>query len=94
MMKFDRFGPWFSCAQIENFQAAVTRLPRESKSRMCVVEPFEVSPWLGRVGESSAEREVTVVVRHRVQTLTGQEHVSDVYGAVVKENRDAQRMHR
>lgn len=78
----------------DKFLGADSHVPRPAKIRIRIGEPLDVSPWLDRIGEREAEREVTDEVMRRIQALTGQEYVPDVYGADVKEKLDALRENR
>lgn len=65
------------------------RLRRRPEVRVMVGEPLDISPWDGREGDRAAEREITDELMRRIQALTGQEYVPDVYGADMKKQFDA-----
>ena len=65
------------------------RLRRRPEVRVLVGEPLDISPWEGREGDREAEREITDELMRRIQALTGQEYVPDVYGADMKKRFDA-----
>ena len=62
---------------------------RRPEVRVMVGEPLDISPWEGREGDRAAEREITDELMRRIQALTGQEYVPDVYGADMKKRFDA-----
>lgn len=78
----------------DKFLSADSHIPRPAKIRVRIGEPLDVTPWLDRVGEREAEREITDEVMRRIQVLSGQEFVPDVYGAAVKKQLEAQRENR
>ena len=59
--------------------------------RVMLGEPLDLSPWAGREGDRAAEREVTDELMRRIQALTGQEYVHDIYGADMKKRYQAVR---
>lgn len=65
------------------------RLGRRSEVRIMVGEPLDISAWAGREGDRAAEREITDELMLRIQALTGQEYVPDVYGADMKKRYEA-----
>ena len=68
-----------------------SHVPRPAKIRIRVGKSLEVTPWLDRIGDREAEREITDEVMRRIQALTEQQYVPDVYGAEVKKKLDEQR---
>lgn len=78
----------------DRFLRADSHVPHRAKIRVRIGEPLDVSPWLDRIGDRDAEREITDEVMRRIQALTGQEYVPDVYGAEVKEKLSAERENR
>ena len=52
--------------------------------KVVIGEPMDLAPWAGREGDRAAEREVTDEFMRRIQALTGQEYVPDIYGADMK----------
>ena len=58
-----------------------SRRPHPTRIRVRFGAPLDLSPWADRVGDRSAEREITDEIMLRIQALTGQEYVPDVYGA-------------
>lgn len=67
------------------------RLGRRPEIRVMVGEPLDLSPWAGRAGDRTAEREITDECMRRIQALTGQEYVPDTYGAEMKKRYEAVR---
>lgn len=65
------------------------RFARRPEVRVMVGEPLDISPWAGREGDRVAEREITDELMRRIQALTGQEYLPDVYGAEMKKRFDA-----
>nr|WP_241729838.1 lysophospholipid acyltransferase family protein [Dietzia aerolata] len=64
------------------------RFGRRPEVRVMVGEPLDISPWAGREGDRVAEREITDELMRRIQALTGQEYLPDVYGAEMKKRFD------
>lgn len=64
------------------------RFGRRPEIRVMVGEPLDISPWAGREGDRVAEREITDELMRRIQALTGQEYLPDVYGAEMKKRFD------
>lgn len=62
---------------------------RRPQVRVMVGEALDISPWAGREGDRAAEREITDELMLRIQALTGQEYVADVYGTDMKKRYDA-----
>ena len=54
-------------------------------------EPLDLTPWAGREGDRAAEREITDEFMRRIQAMTGQEYVHDIYGAEMKKRYEAVR---
>ncbi|EYT64382.1 acyl-phosphate glycerol 3-phosphate acyltransferase [Dietzia sp. UCD-THP] len=69
----------------------VTRPHRRTPVRVMIGEPLDLTPWAGREGDRVAEREITDEFMRRIQSLTGQEYVPDVYGAEMKKRYEAVR---
>lgn len=67
------------------------RLGRRSEVRVMLGDPLDLAPWAGRAGDRAAEREITDEIMRRIQALTGQEYVHDIYGAEMKKRYDAAR---
>lgn len=67
------------------------RLGRRAQIKVMVGEPLDLTPWANRVGDRTAEREITDALMLRIQALTGQEYVPDTYGADMKKHYDAVR---
>lgn len=65
------------------------RLGRRHRIDVVVGEPLDLSPWAGRQGDRTAEREITDECMRRIQALTGQEYVHDTYGAEMKKRYQA-----
>src|SRR5699024_460540 len=65
------------------------KLGRRPVVRVMVGEPLDISAWAGREGDRAAEREITDELMLRIQALTGQEYLPDVYGADMKKRFDA-----
>lgn len=66
-------------------RAAKFRLWRRPEVKVMIGEPLDLAPWAGRAGDRTAEREITDEFMRRIQTLTGQEYVHEIYGADMKE---------
>ena len=64
---------------------------RRPEVRVMVGEPLDISAWASRVGDRGAEREITDELMLRIQALTGQEYLKDIYGAEMKKRFDARR---
>lgn len=65
------------------------RLGRRPEIRVLVGEPLDLTPWAGREGDRTAEREITDECMRRIQALTGQEYLPDIYGADMKKRYEA-----
>ncbi|WP_238529243.1 lysophospholipid acyltransferase family protein [Dietzia alimentaria] len=65
------------------------RFGRRPEIRIKVGEPVDLSPWAGRAGDRTAERELTDEFMRHIQALTGQEYVPDTYGADMKKRYEA-----
>ena len=59
--------------------------------RVMIGEPLDLTPWAGREGDRAAEREITDEFMRRIQAMTGQEYVHDIYGAEMKKRYEAVR---
>lgn len=78
----------------DKFLGADSHVPRPAKIRVRIGEPIDVTPWLDRAGEREAEREIADEVMRRIQALSGQDYVPDVYGAEKKKQIHAERARR
>lgn len=67
------------------------RFPRPAKLTVRMSAPLDLSPWADRIGDRTAEREITDEVMRRIQALTGQQYVPDTYGADEKKRLEALR---
>lgn len=67
------------------------RLGRRNEIRFMLGEPLDLTPWAGREDDRDAEREITDEIMRRIQALTGQDYVHDIYGAEMKKRYRAQR---
>lgn len=67
------------------------KLFRRPEIRVAIGEPLDLSPWAGREGDRTAEREITDECMRRIQALTGQEYVHDTYGSEMKKRYEAVR---
>lgn len=65
------------------------RFGRRTEVRVMLGEPLDLGPWAGREGDRDAEREITDELMRRIQALTGQEYVPEVYGAEMKKRYQA-----
>lgn len=65
------------------------RFSRRNRVRVVIGEPFDMSPWEGRAGDRTAEREITDEIMRRIQRITGQEYVHDTYGSEMKKRYQA-----
>ena len=76
-----------------DYTRAITRfrLWRRPEVTVMIGEPLDLTPWAGRAGDRVAEREITDEFMRRIQGLTGQEYVHDVYGADMKKRYEAVR---
>lgn len=66
------------------------KILRPAKIRIKIGEPLDLTPWKDRIGDRTAEREITDEVMRRIQALTGQEYVPDTYGADEKKRLSGQ----
>ncbi|MGN0101965.1 lysophospholipid acyltransferase family protein [Dietzia sp. CH92] len=62
-----------------------------TRIRVMLGEPLDLTPWAGRENDRAAEREITDELMRRIQALTGQEYVHDIYGADMKKRYQAVR---
>lgn len=67
------------------------RFHRPVRVRVMIGEPLDLTPWAGREGDRTAEREITDEYMRRIQALTGQEYVHEIYGADMKKRYEAVR---
>lgn len=65
------------------------RFHRPVQVRVMVGEPLDTAPWADREGDRAAEREITDELMRRIQALTGQEYVHEIYGAEMKKRYEA-----
>lgn len=65
------------------------RFGRRPQVRVMVGEPLDLTGWEGREGDRAAEREITDELMRRIQELTGQEYLPEIYGAEMKKQFDA-----
>ena len=75
----------------QDYIRRVGRFARPGRVHVLMGEPLDLAPWAGRVGDRAAEREITDELMRRIQALTGQEYVPDVYGAEMKKRYEAVR---
>lgn len=68
----------------EEYVRSLSRFSRPAPVRVLIGEPIDLAPWADRVGDREAEREITDELMLRIQGLTGQEYVKDIYGAEMK----------
>lgn len=73
----------------EDYVRRILGFSRPGRVRVLIGEPLDLAPWAGRVGDRVAEREITDELMRRIQALTGQEYVHDVYGAEMKKRYEA-----
>lgn len=67
------------------------RFHRPVGVRVRVGEPLDTAPWADREDDRAAEREITDELMLRIQALTGQEYVHEIYGAEMKKRYEAVR---
>lgn len=75
----------------EEYVRRIRRFSRPDRVRVIVGEPLDLAPWADRLGDRAAEREITDELMRRIQALTGQEYVHEIYGTEMKKRYEAVR---